>query len=798
MGASSKPEDDAGAAETGRVTRVLAGLTLLVATCAAATLLLTERVLSTYRASLEQNREWNVRLNDTSRVRQAILDAVEPANDLFMHGDASRARREFAALRRAVDEDLTRLKASLASLPDDVSERADVHLRETGSALARFDAAAEATFTAHAAGATSEATVAMATQDRAGNVAAREIERLRVWLRTLQDLDLEREMSRARGLFPVQLALVAVGMLLVLATAVLGLRILRAQSAVAVQLAAANRAKSAFLANMSHEIRTPMTAVLGFADLLLDPSTPAADRVTHVQTIRRNGEHLLTLINDILDLSRIEAGRMTIERVTTSPSRVLAEVSSLMRVRSQAKGLSLDVRCLTPVPSTIESDPTRLRQVLVNLVGNAVKFTEQGSVTIEVRFDRDSADLPYLHFTVTDTGVGIAPDRMGRLFQAFEQADFSHTRKFGGSGLGLAISRRLAELLGGGLDATSEPDRGSRFHCWIAATHPVGPFTDVLAESSPPVSAPPSVSVPARLAGRRVLLAEDGPDNQRLITLLLTRAGAVVDVAVNGRVAIERIDAAEIARTPYDLVLLDMQMPELDGYATASLLRERGYTRPIVALTAHAMSGDRERCLQAGCDDHLTKPIERDALLRAIEEAVHRSPREIPAPQDAAPPEGAMPESKTTTATTRPPGGTAPTELDASPFTTSADTRPPPHPVTPAPVPAPAPALVPAPVEPPLESEFADDPDIAELTRDFVAGLVAHVDTLLAAHAASDHATLTRVAHQLKGAAGGYGYPTISLKASNLEHAARGGDVTRIPNAVAELVRECRRARPAV
>ncbi len=391
---------------------------------------------------------------------------------------------------------------------------------------------------------------------------------------------------------------------------------------------AANRAKSAFLANMSHEIRTPMTAILGYADLLLEPAQAPRDRLDAVQTIRRNGEHLLSIINDILDLSKIEAGRMVIEQIDVDPLTVIEEVFSLMQVRAKGKGLTLVSDLVFPQPVIIRSDPTRLRQILVNLVGNAIKFTETGGVTVRTSFV--PAPQPRMRFSVQDTGIGIDPAALSNLFQPFTQADVSTTRRFGGTGLGLTISQRLATMLGGDIEVESTPGEGSTFTVWIgceSVSEDDMRFEAPLAESAGQSAR--SSGEPARLSAH-ILLAEDGPDNQRLISYHLRKAGATVTIAENGRIAVERALAALREGRPFDVILMDMQMPEMDGYTASSLLRAEGFRGPIVALTAHAMSGDRDKCIHAGCSDYLTKPIDRDRLLATCAALSSRSARSHP------------------------------------------------------------------------------------------------------------------------------------------------------------------------
>ena len=385
----------------------------------------------------------------------------------------------------------------------------------------------------------------------------------------------------------------------------------------------ANRAKSEFLANMSHEIRTPMTAILGFADLLDDEDQAPASakrRRDAASTIRRNGEHLLSIINDILDLSKIEADKMTVEQVRVEPEQLIRDVLDLMHVKASAKGITLAARCPAPVPAVIQSDPVRLRQVLVNLVGNAIKFTEVGGVTIHVDHDAASGQV---RFAVQDTGIGMSPQQQDRLFGAFEQADASMTRRFGGTGLGLRISKRLTQMLGGDITVASRAGQGSTFTASIATGDIAGvTMVQIGNRQDAPERTPgrPALAPAARvLEGMRILLAEDGPDNVRLITFHLQRAGALVTSVANGRLALDLLcsDSAGVLRSPpeFDLILTDMQMPEMDGYDLARQLRAMGHQGPIVALTAHAMAGDAQKCRDAGCDEYATKPIEPDALI---------------------------------------------------------------------------------------------------------------------------------------------------------------------------------------
>jgi len=384
----------------------------------------------------------------------------------------------------------------------------------------------------------------------------------------------------------------------------------------------ASQSKSEFLANMSHEIRTPITAILGFADLLLmdegnEPAPP--ERASALETIKRNGEHLLELLNDILDLSKVEASALRIEQLRFSPTKIVADVIALMKIRADAKRLELTSSALGPLPETIESDPTRLRQILINLVGNAIKFTESGGVAIAVQFLPDPQTGGRLEFAVRDTGIGMSADELGRLFRPFTQADASTTRKFGGTGLGLTISKRFADLLGGALVVESEVGKGSTFTVSVRTGSVEGVR---MCQPASGTAAPASTRSLARgtlpRLSCRVLVAEDGIDNQRLLSFLLRKAGAEVEVADNGLAAMDKALAAKRDDKEFAVILMDMQMPVMDGYTSTANLRAAGYRGVIIALTAHTMTGDSERCLAAGCDDYATKPIHGAKLISLI------------------------------------------------------------------------------------------------------------------------------------------------------------------------------------
>ncbi|MCB9465103.1 MAG: response regulator [Candidatus Eisenbacteria bacterium] len=378
---------------------------------------------------------------------------------------------------------------------------------------------------------------------------------------------------------------------------------------------AASHAKSSFLANMSHEIRTPLAAILGYADLLHDDlvTLPEAENyLESITAIRNSGHHLLTVVNDVLDISKIEAGRLEVAALETDLPDLLRAVESLLQPLARGKGIELRFDLDSPIPTRVFTDPTRLRQIVLNVVGNAIKFTELGSVIVTIHGE-SKGETTLLCFDVQDTGVGMTAAGQQQLFEPFGQADASLTRQFGGTGLGLAIARRLARLLGGDVQlVSSERGQGSHFHIEIGCRVASDSMTEHLGGQSPQ-GGTSSCNLEANSLTARVLYAEDGPLNQKLIAGILSRVGARVDLAENGEVALKRIHSAT---EPYDLLITDIQMPVMDGYELARTLRSEGVQIPILALTAHAMPEDRARCLESGCDAYLSKPVDRAALLR--------------------------------------------------------------------------------------------------------------------------------------------------------------------------------------
>lgn len=509
-----------------------------------------------------------------------------------------------------------------------------------------------------------------------------------------------------------------------------------------------NRAKSRFLASMSHEIRTPLTAILGYTDLMLKSDLEERERLRHLQAIRRNGQHLLELINDVLDISKIEAGEMTVELLECSPWQLVREVRSLFRPQALAKGLAFEIEADGPLPEHIQSDPVRLRQILLNLVGNAIKFTETGGVRLTVRMEEAAALEGYvrLRFDVIDTGIGMTREEQGSVFKPFRQASASTTRVFGGTGLGLTISRRLARMLGGDITVRSVPGEGSTFSLTVDA----GRLDDGKLLEGPLRTETTELSVAvtdkwwSRRIGGRILLAEDGVDNRRFISAVLQQVGAEVTLVENGRQAVDSILEARDLGQPFDAVLMDMQMPVLDGYEAVRLLREAGYQGRVVALTAYAMSGDREKCLAAGCDDFVSKPVDVEQFIAALARHVGSSgdgrgqdPSASGRETDGVPCDGA----------------------DGS-----------------------------------IVSTLAEHPTLSALVRGFVERLPKRLEELQSAFRSRDREKLLNLAHGLRGAGGTYGFKPLTEAAGTLEQRVREGAArAEIASALSRLTEICRR-----
>ena len=378
----------------------------------------------------------------------------------------------------------------------------------------------------------------------------------------------------------------------------------------------ATEMKSQFLANMSHEIRTPLTAVIGYADTMLEQNVSEEDRNHTARRILNNGKHLLHVINDVLDISKIEAGQLSMEMLSISQLKLIMDVEWLIGSAIREEGLDFNVIYEFPLPEHIETDPTRLKQVLLNLLGNARKFTSEGSISLIVRYLEDKKQMCY---EVSDTGIGMTPEEQSKLFKAFSQADESTTRQFGGTGLGLCISRQLAQMLGGDLKCESVKGRGSRFTVTIDANVTSETrFIDSLDESTTQQDFLKHREVPS-LAGD-VLLAEDNPDNQRLISMYIRNTGAEVEVVGNGQEAVEHAVARQ-----YDLIIMDMQMPVMGGAEAVKWLRDIGNRTPIAMLTANAMKEEKDRCVGLGASEFLTKPIDKQAFYNVLERYLNAS-----------------------------------------------------------------------------------------------------------------------------------------------------------------------------
>jgi len=498
---------------------------------------------------------------------------------------------------------------------------------------------------------------------------------------------------------------------------------------------AANAAKSQFLANMTHEIRTPMNAIIGFSDILADQEL-SAEQKGHVDLIRDSGRHLLGLINDILDLSKIEAGRFQVELRNCELATVLDSVEAMMRTLAEKKGLEFKVIKSPDVPDLMHTDSSRLRQCLVNLISNAIKFTQAGHVHVHVFLDGERSD-PCLRLDVEDTGIGIPFEKQEAVFEAFAQADGTTTRKYGGTGLGLTITKKLIGLLGGTVFLRSQPGQGSVF----SLTMPAGfcPLDKPSAQESSmleSVAEETHHTPDAQFCGR-VLVAEDVQTNQILIKLLLERMGLDVTVVENGHEAVK-----EATENSYDLVLMDVQMPRMNGHEATRQLRCLGVMLPIVALTAHAMKEDRQECLAAGCDDYLTKPIDRETLVEGL--ACYLPATENDTSEQSASPTSASPLRAS----------------DLSDAAVSDDG-----------------AETPIIAWGQLISRIGDEDLVRELMPICVADNKSRLESLSEAVAAKDVAQVKLCAHSIKGSAANLGAEPLSEAARHLERMAAADDL---------------------
>ena len=505
----------------------------------------------------------------------------------------------------------------------------------------------------------------------------------------------------------------------------------------------ANQAKSVFLANMSHEIRTPMNAILGFTDLLRRGVSRDEDESRkHLETVHSSGQHLLNLINDILDLSKVESGKYDLEEIECNPCKVLQEVIKVLRVKADEKNIDLTFDVLGDVPGAIISDPGRIRQIATNLIGNAIKFTDQGQVQVNVRATRSDNQV-FFEFDVADSGVGMSAQALDRIFEAFVQADSSITRQFGGTGLGLSISRDFARAMGGDIKVQSTENVGSLFSVrvlvnisdnvqWVAGDTIL---SNELARDEQSTSTwlfPES----------RVLVVDDGPENRELIKLVLRPYNLSIDEAENGQIALDLARASV-----YDVVLMDVQMPVMDGFTAASEMRKLGMQQPIVALTANAMKGFEQECIEAGYSDYFTKPIEIDSFLNRLAELLKATP------------DTSKPDSQ------------AVIKLSTIEGHTNGESN----------------------VEPVVSTLASLGEEFQELARLFTDRLTVKLQEMIDALNASDFEEVSNLGHWLKGAAGTVGYNVFTSPAANLELAAKSHDAQAVCNALEVLLNLTRR-----
>ncbi len=499
---------------------------------------------------------------------------------------------------------------------------------------------------------------------------------------------------------------------------------------------AANQAKSAFLANMSHEIRTPMNAILGFTELLKRGfGRDSAETHKHLEIIHSSGKHLLALINDILDLSKVESGRLEIERIRFNPYLVIQEVVRVLSGKASEKGIGLEFQIQNDVPETISGDPGRIRQIVTNLVGNAVKFTERGGVMVTAHAERLAGDTLQFHIDIADTGIGMSPKAATRIFEDFVQADETVTRKFGGTGLGLSISRKFAQALGGDITVESKPGAGSTFRVSLDAGNAME-----VAWVNPELAL--AVADPIRLQERtdwvfpaaQILVVDDGPENREFVKVVLEEYGLTIDEAENGRIGVEMATA-----TDYDLILMDVQMPEMDGLTATKLMRDQGLQIPIIALSANVMKGFEQELFDAGYTDYLTKPIDLDRFMSRLAELLNAEPKQEP-----------FTESIISESTQDP----AALVEDSSPI---------------------------------VSRLGANNSKFAKVIARFVGRLEEQLPAMDEAFWAQDFESIAKLAHWLKGAGGTVGFDVFYEPASELESAAKAGDLSAIERKLQQI-----------
>jgi signal transduction histidine kinase/DNA-binding NarL/FixJ family response regulator len=500
----------------------------------------------------------------------------------------------------------------------------------------------------------------------------------------------------------------------------------------------ANRAKSSFLANMSHEIRTPMNAILGFTELLKRGYVKnEKESLRYLNTIHTSGKNLLELINDILDLSKVESGRLEVEKLKVEPYTTIHEVLQMLKVKADEKGLALSFQADGQLPKEIETDPARLRQIAFNLIGNSIKFTEKGSVTVTCRYQKSAAG-PQLIVDITDTGIGMSEEAVKNIFDPFVQADSTVTRRFGGTGLGLAISRKFAQALGGDITVKSILEKGSTFRVALAT----GDLTGVVFLQPEEVNQlQQEIGVEQschwQFPNARVLVVDDGEENRELVKLLLVEAGLSVDEAENGQLAVEKAIASE-----YDVILMDVQMPVMDGFTAAGILRKQGLKIPVIALTANAMKGFEAQCLDAGYSDYMSKPVNIDQLMELMAKLL--GGRKVKKGADAM----------------RAPDNSQNAHREIKP---AADLSP-------------------------IVSKLpAHNKKFKNIIIRFIKRLGQQLNAIEKAASRGDFKAVAELAHWLKGAGGTVGFDVFTKPAAELEVHAKAGDAARVKPAIKHL-----------
>ncbi|MEZ5650129.1 MAG: ATP-binding protein [Burkholderiaceae bacterium] len=510
----------------------------------------------------------------------------------------------------------------------------------------------------------------------------------------------------------------------------------------------ANRAKSEFLANMSHEIRTPMNAVLGFTELMRRGNAQSAEQAAkYLDTIHRNGKHLLELINDILDLSKVESGEFALESIASAPHRIAADVIEILAVRAHEKGVDIGLEIDSQIPETIAGDPSRLRQIITNLTGNAIKFTERGAVRIRLRW-LGTRRQGVFEIRVQDSGIGIPADKVESIFEPFTQAESSTTRRFGGTGLGLTISRRFARAMGGDIKVESVYGEGSTFVITLpvqTADESGSPLNMIDAHTAHEQARAVELQGTRswKFDGGRLLVADDSPENRQLVRVVLEDAGIEVVEAENGQ------EACRLATSEhFDVVLMDMQMPVMDGYTATRTLREKGVRLPIIAFTAHALTGFDKEIREVGCDNYLTKPIDINAMLELLSQYLRGHVVELTAGPAALPMFGGAPANN--------------------------DER---HDIS------------------PLHSRLAGVERLRPIIAGFVERLPERMDAIRQAQQRGDLTELAGHAHWLKGSAGSVGFDAFTEPSAKLERAAKGGDANAVGRHLDEVLALAARVR---